>query len=237
MTMWVRRLCTGVCVIIVFWATPGHAQTKFEFGFRTGYGLPLGKAADGGEDLNTAIPGQVPLWFDVGARLERGLALGAYFHYGLGFLGQDLSDECEQEDQSIQELGGDVGCRTYNLRLGVELAYHFETGPETPHPYVGLGLGYEWLGFSETLSAQGLRATVSSTAGGPEFVNFQAGLDIPVGLDLAVGPFAAFTLAQYDSVRAGCSGDCGDLTSASMDIDDKALHHWLFIGVRGTFLM
>ena len=39
-------------------------------------------------------------------------------------------------------------------------------------------------------------------------------------------PFVAFSLGQYSSVS---------VNGTSSDITDKALHEWLFLGVRGQF--
>jgi hypothetical protein len=48
----------------------------------------------------------------------------------------------------------------------------------------------------------------------------------------------SFSIGQYSSLSASCSGDdCNGFTSASDGLDEKAPHQWLLLGIRGTFVV
>jgi hypothetical protein len=88
------------------------------------------------------------------------------------------------------------------------------------------------LRISQTVEFGSERQTLGITGHGFEFLNVQIGGDFPVAKGFAVGPFFAFTLAQFGTASASCSGDgCPD-DPDSEEIDDKALHEWLFFGIR-----
>jgi hypothetical protein len=112
-----------------------HAQQSgFEGGLRTGYGMPLGKAADRGADLSDGIAHIVPLWVDAGYRATENLFVGGYFQYGLGAVGSAFDDACDSTG---------VNCSTSSLRLGAQIHYHFSPRT-TADPWLGYGFGYEW---------------------------------------------------------------------------------------------
>ncbi len=90
-------------------------------------------------------------------------------------------------------------------------------------PWVGIGAGYEWV--KTSVSAGGV--TMDSTARGWEFANFQVGADYQWGKSLSFGPFATFTLGQFTDVGGG--------GLAGGDIQNKSLHEWLQLGLKGTF--
>jgi outer membrane protein W len=228
----IGRLLVGACAggVLFCMAAPAHADTKLELGFRTGYGIALGKVDDETDgELNKTIKGQVPLWFDVGARFSDHFYLGAYFTYGFGIKGDLVKSTCSSAES--QQPGVDVSCSTHDMRLGIQYLYHVKP-PGELDPYFGVGIGYEWMAMDVTASAGGVSASSTLTAHGFEFVNVQLGLDVPVAEKFAIGPFAAFALGQYSSLSL--STDAG---SASGDVSNKALHEWLFLGVRGTFVM
>lgn len=98
------------------------------------------------------------------------------------------------------------------LKYGVQAQYRLNPGEATP--WFGLGLGLE----SVTSSGGGGSSTIS----GIEFAHLMAGYDFKVADKLNVGPFADFSLGQYSSVEGN-------------DIAEKAMHEWLFLGLRGTY--
>jgi hypothetical protein len=212
-----------------------HADTKFEMGARLGYGAPFGKFSDTGGKVNDLIVGQIPLWLDVGARLEKRFFVGVYWDYGFGISSSKISDGCKADQAAGASAGVDVSCNTHDMRLGGEFLYHISP-LEQFDPWVGVGFGYEWVGLSETESAGDASATLTVGAHGFEFMNLQLGLDISVSENVALGPFAAFTLAEYRKASVSCSGDCAgtDLTS-STSLDGKTLHEWLLLGARITY--
>jgi hypothetical protein len=198
-----------------------QAQTGFEAGARLGYGIAMGKA-DADDNLSDTVSGQVPIWLDVGYRPIEALMVGLFFQYGFGILGSEL-DDCDIADAS---------CSASDIRLGVQGHFHLRPR-EQLDPWLGLGIGYEWL----TLSQEARGTEISGTASGFEFLNLQVGLDIRVLEHFVVGPFLSFSLGQFSSSSAECSGNCGLISSGSVsgDIDDKGLHQWLLIGARGAY--
>ena len=111
--------------------------------------------------------------------------------------------------------GGD--CSIHTLDFGIQAAYHIMPA-ESMDPWVGIGFGLEKVG--ESLGG------ASATVNGLTFAEIQAGLDFKSGNNIMFGPFLGFALGQYSSV----SSDAG-----SADIQDKGMHEWLTIGVRGAY--
>jgi hypothetical protein len=213
-----------VAVALIGAPSIARAETGFEGGLRLGYGIPLGEAAEGA-DLSDVIGGQIPIWIDLGYRVIDPLFIGLYFQYGIGLVGGDLGDACDALD---------LDCSTSDMRLGVQGHYHISP-TENLDPWVGLGIGYEWMG--ESVEGAGL--TLDSTASGIEFLDLQAGLDISVAEHVKIGPFLSFSLGQYSSVSAECDGlqpACEMVGTRDGDIEETAMHEWLMIGVRGAYV-
>ena len=224
-------------VVVLCGVSQAHAETQgFELGGRLGYGIPMGKVSDmgtGNNDLSSVISGMVPLQFDIGYRVIPNLMVGGYFMYGFGITGDDLQKLCD----AGETFGADVSCSAHDIRLGVQAHYHF-LPDQTVDPWLGAGIGYEWLGFSVEQSALGQSSTASVTGHGWEFVNLQGGVDFGLAPGIGLGPFLSLSVGQYDTSSSSCDGDgCTSSDSRSNDIDKKALHEWLTLGVRGTFVL
>jgi hypothetical protein len=221
-------LALGGVVATLSVAAPAAAQDSgFEVGLRTGYGVPLGEAVDGAsEDINNMIAGVVPLWLDLGYRVTPNVFIGGYFQYGFGVLGENLDGPCEEND--------DVDCSVHSHRVGAQLHYHFSPR-NSADPWLGIGFGYEWL----KMGVEGDGGEFDLTARGFELANLQGGVDFYPADNFYLGPFLSFSLDQYSSVEADCSGQagviCGALDEIDGDIDDKSIHNWLMIGVRGGY--
>jgi hypothetical protein len=230
--LWIGVLVVGIPAV----SAPARAETGFELGARLGIGMPLGKASEDGADMTEIVSAQFPLWVDLGIRADR-VMFGAYFQYGPGLLGSDIDDECEaiEENAEAANPDTDLGCHVRDIRLGLQLQYHFGR-PRKPDPWIGVGAGYEWLtiGISGEDDDEDFSADVGVR--GFEFLNLQAGIDLPLNDAIGLGPFLAFTVARYDTLTVDCSGDCGDLDDDSQDLDEKALHHWLMLGVHLSLL-
>jgi outer membrane protein W len=227
-----ERFLVGACAAgaLLCSAEPARADTKWELGFRTGYGIALGKVDDETDgELNKTIKGQVPLWFDLGARFSDHHYLGLYFSYGFGIKGDFVKSLCATTEAQVP--GVDVSCSTHDMRLGIQYLYHLKP-PGELDPYFGVGVGFEWMAMDVTASAGGVSSSATVTAHGLEFVNLQLGLDVPVAGKFALGPFAAFALGQYSGASLG-----NDSGSTSGDFASKALHEWIFLGLRGTFVL
>jgi hypothetical protein len=222
------------------------AEPKAEIAFRTGYGIPFGMlfdrverpGDDSGDDIDEFARGQVPIWFDIGARLDEKWFVGGYIQYGVVVFSKPLVRECDEFDLRASAGDGDgrADCSFHDLRLGAEVQYHFGKPVSSFDPWVGGGVGYEWLSLGVFYDdAVNERAHVSETFHGFEFLNLQTGLDYRVSDTTTVGPFFAFTFSSYRRARSSCEGNCENFGHAWEHIDDTALHHWLFLGVRGSF--
>lgn len=227
---WMIGLLSGFAVL----GTVSSAQAGgFELGARVGYGLPLGKADDN-SDLSDGIKGMIPLQLDLGYRVTPAFSIGGYVMYGIGFAGDDISKAC---DAAEGQPGVSASCTAHDIRLGIQAQYHFLPRKRLD-PWVGAGLGYEWLTVGADVSGGGAEADVSTTGKGFEFINLQAGLDYKVSPALALGPFLSFSFGQYSDSSSSCSGNaCMGFDSTSQEIEDKAAHQWLLLGIRGTFVV
>ncbi|MBV9947407.1 MAG: hypothetical protein JOZ69_11200 [Myxococcales bacterium] len=221
-------ITVGVSTLFICGAsgTAGAAPegTGIEVGARLGFGIPLG-GVDGnnGDDLNKTIGNMVPIWLDAGYRVIPNLYVGAFFMYGFGSLGSQASMLCNQPG---------AGCSVHDTRFGANAQYHI-TIPGPLEPWIGAGLGFEWLGGSASVN----NASGGFGTSGFEFFNLQAGIDYKAMSNLGIGPFLALTFAQYDNQSQDGQLFVPNGGSASMGINNKALHEWLIFGVRGTFVI
>ncbi|HEU4382339.1 MAG TPA: outer membrane beta-barrel protein [Anaeromyxobacteraceae bacterium] len=147
-------------------------------GVRAGLGFAFGKV-DGrtASSISDSVPGDFPLWLELGYRFDRHWSLVGFFQYGPA-----TTDACPGVD-----------CRASDQRLGVTAVYRFD--PSLFTPWMGLGAGYEWL-YVE------LGAPVR--AGGLE-LSLQAGGDFQVGSGIGLGPYLCFSVGQFSDVTAGGS--------------------------------
>ena len=186
-----------------------------ELGLRVGFGYPVGNegAVPGANNtsLHDDITGMIPLWIDAGFRANPNFYVGVFFQYAFAFVNSDQNPDCAQAS---------VSCSAKDLRLGLDVHLHLSPG-ESFDPWVGVGAGYEWLVLDESSGA----ISVSETATGFEFVNFQLGGDFSVAPSFAIGPFFAFTVAQYSHLGG----------TIDTDLATKAIHGWAMGGVRGVF--
>ena len=217
----------AVCAVVVLAAGRAHAQepgTGFEAGLRSGYLLPFGKmTGDSDDDLDDGVSGAIPIWVDLGYRVIPPLFVGAYGQYGFGFVGGQLGDLCDANDE--------VSCTASTIRIGLQAHYH-PIPDSLPNPWVGLGFGYEWL----SVGAEGNGGSATLTAHGFEFASFQAGLDFKLTDNFYLGPALSFSLGQYGDASGDCSGSAtAACASAPTSIPNKALHEWLMLAVRGAY--
>ena len=189
-----------------------------ELGARLGYGLPLGDvdtraalAGTVGDPLGQTIGGMVPIWIDGGYRFAPRWFGGLFFAYAPGLLGGALQTEC-----------GHV-CSVFDMRVGAEVHYHLAPGTRWD-PWLGAGLGYEWLHIGVSNGAYS-PSSAELWASGFELANLQAGLDVPVGTRVHIGPFVALTTAVYS---------WNSSLPSSSTFGGPALHAWVVLGVRGT---
>lgn len=202
-------------------AEPG----KFLLGLRLGYAIPMGSGAndaDGSSNKMTdAVSGHFPIWLDLGYMVMPNVMLGVYGQYAFGSVGGALKRQCDQASSA------GVSCSAHDIRFGLQAQYHVAPQAQV-NPWVGLGVGYELL----TVSLSNAGQSGSTTAEGFEFANLQVGADVKALPNFGVGPFVSFSFGQYRSTsNSGLVADAG----SGGDIENKAIHEWLTVGVRGAF--
>lgn len=194
-------------------------QTGLEIAARTGLLLPMGAATNGANDrLGNTFATQLPIAFDAGWRATPSLFVGGYFGAAVGGPGGSSDDECE-------DSGAD--CIGRSTRLGVQAQWHFS--PQEPtHAWVGYGFGYEWA----SLHMYGDKGTKSVAFRGPEYGHVLLGVDFDSNQSLHLGLFADVSFGQYSRMewRSWSS------PTKSMDIEERAAHEWVMIGVRATLM-
>jgi len=206
--------------------TPARAEelpTRFEAAVRAAVGFPIGNAtgettrAPSGTSLSDLVSWTVPLELELGARIGPAF-VGGYVSYAFGKAGSALE--------------GGTSRSANNVRFGFEVLWHL--GPDRPvDPWVGLGVGYEWL----NLSIGTASGALTGTARGFEWVNLQLGIDFLLGRSFRLGPFVRSRVAQYDTGSLGLINQQGGEASSTGDIQSKAVHTWIDVGLRFAFLL
>jgi hypothetical protein len=179
------------------------APSAFEGGLRLGVALPVGNV-DGltGDSLGATVGVLVPLRLDFGARIGAHVFVGPYLVFGVGTDGGVLSP---------------CGCAVLYGQGGLNALYHLRPS-ERVDPWFGVGGGYEGL-VIDAGSSPGLSGWASDV---------EAGADLRLGASRTkLGPFAAFSLGQFDS-----PGTYSRPGSTAQIPAPSALHGWLTLGVR-----
>jgi hypothetical protein len=204
---------------------------RMEFGVRSGYSIPFGKATgDAANDLDSVVAGQVPVWLDAGVRFRGRLFFGVHASYGFGVLSGALGRACDQ----ARSAGAEVSCDASDVRAGVELLYHVQL-KQGINAWAGGGLGWEWLNLGVSEEVQGQKQSLSLRANGMEVFMGQAGIDFEPLPGLGLGPFVGLSNDVFFSLSTECEGDCGTLGSGASTIQNMSVHHWFFFGARVTW--
>jgi outer membrane protein W len=174
---------------------------------RLGTGMPFGKAGrDAPGSISHGVLAQVPVGLDLGYFVTPNIMIGAY-----GQFAPLITQRCS--------MG--ASCSGLDMRVGIQAQYHISP-TEKLNPWFGLGAGYEVLNLTES----GGPFPLDTAAKGLEIANLQGGLDWMIAHGFRMGPFVNFSIGEFLSVSAG---------GQSVDINNKSLHEWLTIGVRGSF--
>ncbi|MBF5045138.1 autotransporter outer membrane beta-barrel domain-containing protein [Aggregicoccus sp. 17bor-14] len=190
-------------------------QTGFQMALRTGYGLPFGNSSGApGDTYKGLVSGQVPVMLDIGGKLSHHVFLGGYLGLGFGGVGSELKGICATPD---------VTCVHASFRLGAQLQYNFAPAAKA-NPWLGYGIGIESTG----VGASGPAGDTTMTAVGWELARLMAGVDFRLSHAVGIGPFADFSVGRYS--RVTLKEASGSETSG--DLQDKAAHEWLTLGVR-----
>ena len=188
------------------------AQSGFEIGVRTGYAFAAGNrgAPPNGTDqpVGDYVAGQIPLWLDVGYRLNGDVYLGGFVQYGFGIVNDDRQDVCRNAN---------VDCSASDTRLGADGALP----PAGRLAAVTLARLRCRLRMGNLLAAPvaDRQQQHRSTWSGFEFANLQVGADYHVAPKVALAPFVSVSFGQFrhisdedhhrhdhDDDRRGCGG-------------------------------
>ncbi|MGO9834715.1 MAG: hypothetical protein ACLP1X_10895 [Polyangiaceae bacterium] len=169
--------------------------------------------------MGDSITGLLPIRLDAGYRLSPNLYAGAFFQDSIAFI-NNAETGCSSDS---------APCAARELVFGGDLDYHLSPG-RTFDSWGGIGVGYEIVSFAYT-APEG-RATVSTTVRGPQFLNFQIGVDYKATPGLGVAPFAMLSVGEFSNCSYSVTGGSGPFNCS---IPHLALHEWFTIGMRGTY--
>lgn len=214
-------------------APAGEASVRrLHLALRTGFGLPLGEYANvqalaGVRDAENSIRddtyGVIPIWFDAGYRLSERLLVGGYVMFGV------VLPKTAPRDNP---LGGGCpegfDCFASGVRLGAQAQYSFAPRAAI-NPWLGLGLGYEWVSTELEGEVFSLPFEASTRYSGPDLLQLQGGADFRTSPIFAVGPFASASAMRYTSCSLELGGE-----SSRCELTEGGWHGWLVLGVRGV---
>jgi len=231
-------LVFGLCLAGL--VSPGAARAdaparppRLHLALRTGFGLPLGRyaavrtlASFRDTDVNALSDdtyGAIPIWLDVGYRWSDRWMFGAYAMAGLVL---------PKTAASSDPLGGGcpegLDCSAFGLRLGLQAQYRFAPD-ERLDPWLGLGLGYEWIQSDLAGELFAFPVEASTSHSGPDLLHLQGGLDVRLSDAVAAGPFLSISGMRYTTCNASLSGD-----EVECELSEQSWHGWLVLGVRGA---
>jgi hypothetical protein len=199
--------------------SPMPAPRGLQLGARIGYALPTGHL--GGDatnsstslsELETAI---VPIGVDVGFRLSPYIYLG-----GTGVWAPGISPNLT--NNACQQVG--VSCFRQDAQLRGEARFYFAPSAKVGG-WLALGTGWELASFAQTLGSN----TITATRTGPILPDMQLGFDIRRGAT-AVGFYFGWSLAMYLTQGLDPSS-----TPVATWIEDRAVHQWFTLGMRGSY--
>lgn len=194
-------------------------ELSLDLSFRAGYALPFGNAASD-ESLDDYVSGAIPFEIDADFRITENWLAGLYFTYGFARIADFARSEIE-DGMGLEDVSGHRF-----QRLGIQGIRRFNPNADFA-PWLGLGLGYEWTWFLEG-EADGHEIEMGLS--GFEFA-FQGGVDYDVSENLTLGPYATLSFGQFGKYKYSIE----DLGDATHEIDDKAMHEWLQLGLKATF--
>jgi len=192
-----------------------NRERKWDVGARIAYGMPSGDQSRG-VPMSEVIEQQTSLEFDAAYRLTPSWALGIDLQYGFGAAGTRVGKSCPWD-------GG--ACSIASASFGLQLNYHAMPGRRVD-PWVGIGVGFESLVLKQNQSDN------QRSLRGWEMLKAQVGLDFVLSNSFAAGPFGALSLGQYTDT------DCrADGCTVGSNIDGQTAHQWIFLGVKGAFIL
>jgi hypothetical protein len=207
-------------------------NTGVEVEFRTGYGVPAGRATgDPRGALSDRFTGIVPIVFGLGYRIHRRASVGVFFQSGPSFVNGEpgaWTEQCSHYEYS---------CSSSVLRWGAGARIHLMPDQRVD-PWLGAGMGYEKMSLDGYFyDGMGGRTESHWTASGLEFVNLDAGADFRMLSAFAIGAYVTVTVAHYSHQTqfypiAGQRSPGGGRT----DVSGDAIHEWIMFGLRLSYL-
>jgi hypothetical protein len=183
-------------------------------GLRLAYGMPGGSISEHAK-LSDSSAGIARLQGDLSWQFVPSLSLGLYL--GFGGAGGTFDRSCSE---------GGSSCSVYDANAGIAAEYRF-LPDAVADPWLGVGIGAEGLhrsakngSYDSTLSSYGAEMNVS------------AGADVQLS-DMTLGPYAQFQIGRY----ASSTYEVNAQEIGASDYDGSAFHQWIFIGLRGKFLL
>jgi hypothetical protein len=198
------RLSLAAAAVFLALATPRAVRAQPSVGVRLAVAPAVGSTVDG-LPVSDAIRLHFPLQLDALWDFGR-VGAGVYASWGIARVGA-CAESC---DASVVRAGIQV-TRTFSQWRGAE-------------PWAGLGAGYEWATESRTSAGH----EVTTGWRGFELLAVQGGLDWRVARAVSVGPFLLVGGGRYSTVEL----DTGT-SSDSTDLERKAVHAWIHVGIRG----
>lgn len=172
---------------------------------------------------------------DAGFGVSRSIVLGLWSEFSLHGAG---AAACR-----TQTPGAHMECVTAVIGVGPQLQYFIPTSGRT-RPWFGAGFGFRWLRIATLHSAGGTDAGLAEVLSGQEWLRLQGGIDFQVSSHVLVGPFLAFSVGSYTNYSMDGELLSYDAASnryrlvpatGSFEIQDTAVHQYLFIGGRVAF--
>lgn len=207
---------------------PPPARTGVQLALRTGLSIPLGDATGTARDeQRERYSVQVPFIFDIGAKFWPNVYIGGYLGFGVGAEGANdrVEELCDDNDGNSEN---DIECSAHSLRIGVEARYYFSPA-ETLDPWISYGLGFE--AATQSINDRPQRRSEETTASGIEFARLGFGFDWRAGRVFGLGPLVEVAAGQYTRTRTEVNG----VETFDGAIEDRAIHGWVTIGMRGVF--
>ena len=194
---------------------------------RLGFGVPSGDTSDDRDasgqkidpSLDDLVRHKVPIWLELGYRFNPAVWGGLYLELAPA-----------KTDRDFCVAGRD--CSSSDVRFGVDMQLHFAPYANID-PWLGVGLGMEFLAVKayDSSISDALNPRVSKfTWAGLELPLLEAGLDLAVSPRATIGPYVAWSIAYYTRYGVESPG-YPDLDGS---LDDRAIHTWFQIGVKGT---
>jgi hypothetical protein len=203
-------------------AAPAAADLTASQGFvlsaRGGWAAPAGDLSDEpGAALDAVVRGKIPIWFEVGYRLARRFQLGLFLEYAHVELDPDAClDACDGR----------------SVRFGVDLQLQLLPGRRLA-PWLGAGVALEFLDLENAVDVDGDGAPDADgerSFAGLELPLLEAGVDVVLSHRVRIGPYVAFSPAQFTTVEVEAPGAPGTRER----IERRATHAWLQGGLKVT---